>query len=205
MPLGKPKEGKATRDQVEEACTAAGGIAWGTLGSSGQYGCITDNGVIICSQSGDCTYWPAERISQPDEISLADNLRVQVISTPDPTPDPTRLWTESQKVQPAGWQGPAGNPCKTCPEILKRIREIDAHGARLVEEYKTLRKRVASKGIQGPRKSKEAPQEGEKIVQQLQEIAERLSANAAERRILVKQHDAELAEWWVSSQPRLRW
>jgi tRNA U54 and U55 pseudouridine synthase Pus10 len=120
-------------------------------------------------------------------------------------PDPMRVWMDSQKVQPAGWQGPTTNPCKTCPEVLEKIREIDSYGAALVEEYETLRKQVSSRGIQAPQNDEEAPQVGEEVVQQLQEIAERLIANAAERRVLVKHHDTELAEWWVSSQPRLQW
>lgn len=44
----------ASRSQVEAACDANGGFAWGTGAAGGRYGCITDNAWIECDGQGDC-------------------------------------------------------------------------------------------------------------------------------------------------------
>lgn len=49
------KNVKATREQVAQACEAAGGVGYGYNASHGSYGCATDNAAIDCNESGDCT------------------------------------------------------------------------------------------------------------------------------------------------------
>jgi hypothetical protein len=44
----------ASRQQVEAACDANGGFAWGTGASGGRYGCMTDNAWIECDEVGNC-------------------------------------------------------------------------------------------------------------------------------------------------------
>ncbi|MGD9913668.1 MAG: hypothetical protein AB7S80_06265 [Rhizobiaceae bacterium] len=44
----------ASREQVEAACRAQGGTSWGTGASSGQYGCVSDGGWIVCNPNGTC-------------------------------------------------------------------------------------------------------------------------------------------------------
>jgi hypothetical protein len=49
------KHVKATREQVAEACEAAGGTGYGYEASHGSYGCVTDIASIDCDESGNCT------------------------------------------------------------------------------------------------------------------------------------------------------
>lgn len=44
----------ASRSQVEAACDANGGFAWGTGASSGRYGCMTDEAWVECDADGNC-------------------------------------------------------------------------------------------------------------------------------------------------------
>ena len=48
------KQVKATREQVAQACEAAGGTGYGYEASHGDYGCITDIASIDCDESGNC-------------------------------------------------------------------------------------------------------------------------------------------------------
>jgi hypothetical protein len=48
------QELNASRSEVEAACDANGGFAWGTGASGGRYGCITDNAWVECDAAGDC-------------------------------------------------------------------------------------------------------------------------------------------------------
>lgn len=45
---------EASRSQVDAACAANGGTAWGTLASGGSYGCITDTKGVYCEEDGKC-------------------------------------------------------------------------------------------------------------------------------------------------------
>lgn len=45
---------KASRQQVRDACEAAGGTGYGTEAGSGDYGCVTDNAWIACDEGGSC-------------------------------------------------------------------------------------------------------------------------------------------------------
>ena len=51
-----------SEEEVEKACDAAGGIAWGTQDiDAGGYGCVTDNILVICEGDGTiCDYWLSE-------------------------------------------------------------------------------------------------------------------------------------------------
>jgi len=60
-PAEAKKVGSKSRKQVEKACTAAGGIVWGTGKKGSRYGCITDNAWIECSKKGSCTGGTAKR------------------------------------------------------------------------------------------------------------------------------------------------
>jgi hypothetical protein len=50
----KNQQLNASRSQVEAACDANGGFAWGTGASSGRYGCMTDGAWVECDEQGDC-------------------------------------------------------------------------------------------------------------------------------------------------------
>lgn len=44
----------ASRSQVEAACDANGGFAWGTGATGGRYGCMTDEAWVECDAEGNC-------------------------------------------------------------------------------------------------------------------------------------------------------
>lgn len=44
----------ASRSQVEAACDANGGFAWGTGAAGGRYGCMTDEAWVECDAGGNC-------------------------------------------------------------------------------------------------------------------------------------------------------
>ena len=48
------KKLNASRSQIEAACDANGGFAWGTGASGGRYGCMTDNAWVECDEQGSC-------------------------------------------------------------------------------------------------------------------------------------------------------
>ena len=66
----KSKQLSASRAQVQRACDANGGAAYGT-NSNGRYGCLTDSGYIDCDSGGSCEgSRPTRRTSRGRSSSL---------------------------------------------------------------------------------------------------------------------------------------
>jgi hypothetical protein len=117
--LKGPKNIKANRDQVEKACDSSGGIAWGTQGS-GDYGCVTDNALIMCKKDSKCQGWTVEKAS----------VR--------PLPTSISLWAGVPEVAAVATSTPAN--------ILDQMRELDRRRLELVREYETVLPRT--KGVE---------------------------------------------------------
>lgn len=68
------KKLEATRSQVDAACTANGGAAWGTLASSGSYGCITDSKGVYCEEDGQCEDISPARLGSASRLNFTGPL-----------------------------------------------------------------------------------------------------------------------------------
>jgi len=117
-----------TRDELDRACDASGGIAWGTLADKGDYGCLTDNHLVICSGDGDCDVWLAESFEERKLKNLKTTLLVQ------------DRQTESQTL-------PSYDPqaCEKCPTLRAKIEALNSDIKKLSYEYKQLVEKI-SKG-----------------------------------------------------------
>jgi hypothetical protein len=68
------KKLNASREQVEAACDANGGFAWGTGASGGRYGCMTDNAWVECDEEGSCEGGKARTVIRTMPLAPSSGL-----------------------------------------------------------------------------------------------------------------------------------